>query len=118
MKHFLARTLLLGCLGLPILTHAQHFDGQYAIQQSDVQQSLIGNSFISSTNEFEPRPWRVAKEADYISKAQAIDIARHRTNGKILSAQLIQKNQHAFYKIKVLTDSGRIKTLRINAKAK
>ncbi len=54
-------------------------------------------------------------EQTYISKAQAIEIARQRSDGKILSAKLIQREQHAFYKIKILTDQGRIKTLRINA---
>jgi len=55
-------------------------------------------------------------EQPYISKAQAIEIARQRSDGKILSAKLIQREQQAFYKIKMLTDQGRIKTLRVNAK--
>jgi len=55
-------------------------------------------------------------EQPYISKAQAIEIARQRSDGKILSAKLIKREQHAFYKIKMLTDQGRIKTLRVNAK--
>lgn len=118
MKHVLARTILLSCLSLPMLAQAQHFNGQYDMERDDAPRHMVGNTFISSTNDFEHRPWQVAREADYISKAQAIDIARHRTKGKILSADLVQKNQHAFYKIKVLTDSGRIKTLRINAQAK
>lgn len=61
------------------------------------------------------KQWLQLAEQAYISKAQAIDIARQRSSGKILSAKLIRKEQHAFYKIKVLTDQGRIKTLRINA---
>lgn len=61
------------------------------------------------------KPLLLAAEQRFISKSEAIEIARQRTDGKILSADLIQKGQQAFYKIKVLTDQGRIKTVRINA---
>jgi len=70
--------------------------------------------FISDNEQ----PWLLPAKQATISKAQAIDIAKHRAKGKILSADLIQREQHSFYKIKVLTDQGRIKTLRINAQAK
>lgn len=60
--------------------------------------------------------WLRVASQNYISKAQAIEIARQSTDGKILSAKLITQEQQAFYKIKVLTEQGRIKTVRVNAK--
>lgn len=59
---------------------------------------------------------QLAEQQSYISKAQAIEIARQRSNGKILSAKLVHRERQAFYKIKVLTDQGRIRTLRVNAR--
>jgi len=53
-----------------------------------------------------------------INKAQAIAIAKNRQKGKVLAADLIRSNSSSFYHIKMLTDSGRLKTLRINAESK
>jgi len=73
-------------------------------------------SFIDHPKSGAKSPRLQIAEQRYISKAQAIDIARQRSSGKILSAKLVQGDQQAFYKVKVLTDQGRVKTLRINAK--
>lgn len=113
MKPFPALFVLLSCLSLTPQAQAQHSDGHYTTDNAYTRE-VTGNAFIA---EKPARPWLLAREQTYISKAQAIDIAQQRTNGKVLSAELIQKKQHAFYKIKVLTDSGRIKTLHINAQA-
>jgi len=114
-KHLITTCLLLGSLN----ASAQSGDIEH------LHEDVIRNSFYdgSYTQNFNDRfsnksknQWLLLAEQNYISKAQAIDIARQRTDGKILSAKLIQQEQQAFYKIKVLTDQGRIKTLRVNAK--
>ena len=107
--------LLLGCLttsAQAFSTDYEHGDHFFAPQTGEL--GFQGNNLYSTDNN---KPWLLSAERAYISKAQAIDIARQRSNGKILSAKLVQREQHAFYKIKVLTDQGRIKTLRINAQS-
>lgn len=116
MKYILIKVLLTGCLSIPLLAQAQHFGGQPSTGIEFGHQTFHSNSFIDRS--LEQPPWQVVQEDAYISKAQAIKIARQRTDAKILSAELKKKNKHAYYKIKVLTDSGRIKTLRINAQAR
>jgi uncharacterized membrane protein YkoI len=69
------------------------------------------------TNE-DPRSWLILAQQTAISKAQAIDIVSRKQKGKVLSADLIQTNQRSFYKVKVLTEQGRIKTLHVDAQAK
>ncbi|MEH6358863.1 MAG: PepSY domain-containing protein [Pseudomonadales bacterium] len=115
LKSLATTCLLLTCL----TTSAQVFSADYGHgnQFFDDQTGnfgLQGNNLYSTDNN---KPWLLSTERTYISKAQAIDIARKRTNGKILSADLIRREQHTFYKIKVLTDQGRIKTLRVNAQS-
>lgn len=117
MKRLLTTTLMLSCLSLPLMAEAHHFDEQHFVVAAGSGESFLGEAFIGGPLEQNRQHWKLAREQTYISRAQAIDIARHRTNGKILSAHLVQKNQHAFYKIKVLTDQGRIKVLRINAQS-
>jgi len=110
MKHLLKTTLILSCLSLPVLAQSHAFnDGFFA------DTPARHNTFIADPLKNKYKPRLLANEAAYISKAQAIKIARQHTDGKILSANLIHREQRAFYKIKVLTDQGRIKTLRINA---
>lgn len=103
LKSLLTTFLLLGSLSL---------SGQAASTER-----MYGDSFHHFNSAHE-QSWLLLAEQTYISKAQAIDIAKHRAKGKILSADLIRKEQQSFYKIKVLTDQGRIKTLRINAQTK
>ncbi|MEH6358942.1 MAG: PepSY domain-containing protein [Pseudomonadales bacterium] len=113
LKSLVTTCLLFGCLA----TSAQAFSTDYGhgdrfFDNQTGNFGFQGNNLYSTDNN---KPWLLSAERAYISKAQAIDIARQRTNGKILSADLVRREQHAFYKIKVLTDQGRIKTLRINA---
>ena len=50
-----------------------------------------------------------------LGKKQAINIAKSRHNGKVLSANLIRANSNSFYKIKLLDKKGRVKTIKVNA---
>lgn len=115
-----AKTLTLTGLLLVSLTASANFGGTNSLYGSaGYSEGYATNSSLS----FNDRSKSGAKssllqiaEQRYISKAQAIDIARQRSNGKILSAKFVQRDHQAFYKVKVLTDQGRVKTLRINAK--
>ena len=60
----------------------------------------------------------ILAEQDLISRDQAIAIAKSRYKGKVLSADLEQNNGNHAYRIKLLTDKGRVKTVRINAREK
>lgn len=57
-------------------------------------------------------------EQPFISKSQAIAIAKRRYQGKVLSAELVKGAGAPFYKVKILTDSGRVKTVRVDAVAR
>jgi uncharacterized membrane protein YkoI len=50
-----------------------------------------------------------------LEKDQAISIAKRRNNGKVLSADLVRGKSKSYYKIKMLNDKGRVKTVKINA---
>ncbi len=50
-----------------------------------------------------------------LAKHEAIDIARRRHNGKVLSANLVHGKSHSYYKIKLINDKGRVKTVKVNA---
>jgi len=54
-------------------------------------------------------------QQSFISKSEAIRIAKRRYQGKVLSAELIKGAGVPFYKVKILTDSGRVKTVRVDA---
>ena len=117
MKLLITTCLLLGSLAASAQpASAEHlYDGTFYGFNNEHK---FNPSFNDSFNSDHENRWPLLAERGYISKSQAIDIARHRAKGKILSADLVHGNQRAFYKIKVLTDQGRIKTLRINAQAK
>jgi len=114
LKHLITICLLLGSLN----ASAQPGDIEYLYDDKvhDIRYDASHSQNFTDrfSSDRKKHGVRLAEQG-YISKAQAIDIARQRSSGKILSAKLIRKEQHAFYKIKVLTDQGRIKTLRINA---
>jgi len=50
-----------------------------------------------------------------LSRGEAIAIAKQRARGKVLSADLIERGSKAFYKVKILTPKGHVRTLRIDA---
>lgn len=113
-KHLITICLVLACLDASAQTGdiKRLYDGD--IHGASYKTNHNQNFNDRVTNDRRKQSLLLTEQA-YISKAQAIEIARQRSDGKILSAKLIQREQHAFYKIKILTDQGRIKTLRINA---
>ena len=56
-----------------------------------------------------------AKPPKEISLADASEIVRNKTNGKILSARTSRVNGQNLHKIQVLTQSGRVKIYRVPA---
>jgi uncharacterized iron-regulated membrane protein len=50
-----------------------------------------------------------------ISQDEAVQRARQRYNGKVLSAETIRDNGRKVYRIKILTPDGRVKRIRIDA---
>lgn len=60
----------------------------------------------------------ILAEQNLISKEQAIAIAKSRYKGKVLSADLEHDNGTPAYRVKLVTDKGRVKTVRINAREK
>lgn len=104
---------------LTSLNAMAQFDSiEHVRNQSGVHTSYESPNSLRFNDRFNNKAgqqWLLLAGQHYISKAQAINIAKQRSSGKVLSAKLVIREQQAFYKIKVLTDQGRIKTLRINA---
>ena len=46
---------------------------------------------------------------------QAVEVAKRQYGGKVLGAKDYQKGKQRYFKIKMLLDNGRVKTLYINA---
>lgn len=59
--------------------------------------------------------WLLLAEQQLLNKKQAIEMVKRQHKGKVLSADLVQQNKKPVYKVKVLTDQGRVKTIRIKA---
>ncbi|EGG98327.1 hypothetical protein imdm_155 [gamma proteobacterium IMCC2047] len=111
-----AKILTITGLLLVSLTASANFgDNNSLYGSAGYSEGYTTNSSLSFNDRSKSPALQIAEQR-YISKAQAIDIARQRSNGKILSAKFVQRDHQAFYKVKVLTDQGRVKTLRINAK--
>lgn len=61
-----------------------------------------------------PSNWLLAKgNNNGISKKEAINIVRQRTNGRILSAKKIQKIN--VFRVKVLTPNGNIRIIQVDS---
>jgi uncharacterized membrane protein YkoI len=52
-----------------------------------------------------------------ISQDEAVAQARQRYNGKVLSAETIRDDGRKVYRIKMLTQDGRVKRIRIDARS-
>ena len=50
-----------------------------------------------------------------ISEAQAASIAQREVSGKVLNVQKSQQGERAVYKVKILTDTGRVTTVTVDA---
>ena len=60
-------------------------------------------------------PSKVYAECNTISKSRAIAMAQKRVKGKVLSATLSKRGGQQTYKVKLLMENGRVKTVSINA---
>lgn len=57
-------------------------------------------------------------EQHLISREQAIAIAKKRHPGRVLSAELEEDPAPPNYRVKILSENGRVKTVRVNAQSK
>ncbi|NVJ62539.1 MAG: PepSY domain-containing protein [Gammaproteobacteria bacterium] len=55
------------------------------------------------------------RSCEPVSKASAISAAQSAIKGKALSASLSRKSNPPVYRVKVLLDNGRVKTILVNA---
>lgn len=51
-----------------------------------------------------------------ISKQQAIAVVKSSFDGKILKVSLIENPKASFYKVKLLTNQGRVKQVRVDSR--
>ena len=70
----------------------------------------ISNSVLSYKGS-EPQKY----QCKVISKSQAIYNAKRRIKGKIVAANLVKKGSRSVYKVRVLVDRKRVKTITIPA---
>tara|TARA_R110002167_G_scaffold134486_11_gene320400 strand:- start:74 stop:343 length:270 start_codon:yes stop_codon:yes gene_type:complete len=58
-----------------------------------------------------------AEPADQqISKQQAIALVKDNFGGKVLKIDLVEKPKASFYKVKLLTNQGRVKQVRVDSR--
>jgi len=50
-----------------------------------------------------------------LSLDQAVEQARDRTGGRVISAETMEKNGHLIHNIRILTNDGKVRRLRIDA---
>ena len=58
---------------------------------------------------------RVAQAAEKVSLAQATRMVQERTGGQVLRAETKRDNGRAVHRIRVLTEDGRVRTVRVDA---
>ena len=56
-----------------------------------------------------------AQDCKPIAKSRAISVAQKTIKGKVLSASLSKRGGRQMYKVKVLLDNGRVKTISVDA---
>ena len=54
------------------------------------------------------------QQAEQISRDQAVDIVRSRYGGKVLGASKSSQGGRPVYSVKILTDDGRVRTIRVD----
>lgn len=73
--------------------------------------AFLLSSFVWSSQNAEQQKY----QCKVISKSQAITNAKRRTKGKIVAANLVKKGKRSVYKVRVLVDKKRVKTITIPA---
>ena len=76
---------------------------------ADLRPSFTGDWLASNSSS------RQLVEHHLISRSEAIARAKQRSSGKVLSAELVNRGKSPFYRVKVLTAKGHVRTLRISA---
>jgi uncharacterized membrane protein YkoI len=77
---------------------------------------LLITFVFSSINDIEAKEKSQKKyECQLISRASAIKQAQSRVNGKIVGVQLSQKGSRSIYKVRMLVDKKRVKTVSVKA---
>jgi uncharacterized membrane protein YkoI len=51
----------------------------------------------------------------FLSLDQAVEQARERTGGRVISAETREKNGHRIHNIRILTNDGKVRRLQIDA---
>lgn len=82
---------------------------------------LIAASLLPADFYLAARDWRVAQnnlaaEQRIISEQEAAAIASRSSGGKVLSVNL-KNSKRPYYEVKVILDSKRVKTIRIDARS-
>ncbi|RDX35669.1 hypothetical protein DZA50_06510 [Kangiella sp. HD9-110m-PIT-SAG07] len=76
---------------------------------------FVPNAYGAS-QKLQPTPeLRENKSCNPIGKGAAMSAAARRINGKVLSASLNMRARPPVYRVKVLTDSGRVRYIYVNA---
>ena len=90
-------------------------------QRGLVLSAIVAAFLLLPAFNVEARDWRVAQnnlsaEQRIISEKEAAAIARRSTGGEVLSVSLKNGNRPV-YQVKVLLDSKRVKTIRVDARS-
>ncbi|MFT6733945.1 MAG: putative membrane protein YkoI [Polaribacter sp.] len=72
-------------------------------------------SFISSPAWSSQDVKQQKYQCKVISKSQAITNAKRRIKGKVVAANLVKKGKRSVYKVRVLVENKRVKTITIPA---
>ena len=72
-------------------------------------------SSVAISNDSEQAPSASAYECQLISRSEAINRAKKRTDGKVVGVQLADKGKSSVYRVRILVGKKRIKTLSIPA---
>jgi uncharacterized membrane protein YkoI len=73
--------------------------------------SAVTPSAVNAAPNFEFQ--RVAQAT--ISETQAIQIALRSVPGKVLSASLQEQGERSYYRVKILSNDGRVRTVTVDA---
>ena len=82
----------------------------------DLEQSL--REVQASYRDDIPADYAVAQRGDGMSLSQAIESVRKRTGGRIVSAETKVSGNREIHHIKVLTEDGKVKTVKVPGRSR
>ena len=77
--------------------------------------ALFGGQSFAKNKKSKEESSKPQYQCKLISRASAINQAKRRTNGKVVGVQLDQKGNRSIYRVRVLVDKKRVKTVSIQA---